>query len=230
MSKNVFFIFRTGVIATPPGKAAGHNGEWEGNWRGGVWRDAAGRDAGRDGGGDAARTRFSIGWSSSLVTIDCFSHRRRRRRNIWNVTRPIQPTPSARPVHLLQKSHAFTLILNYRLLINFVFLQLNTIYLTQKMLLYIMAMIDGSTSLMGVIVDIIPSSHRPWAEIFKMASREPIMQRSSIELGHTDDWLWKSSRFPTHLTLATEIHSDYATVTELAFGWAIQNREVAQSF
>ena len=35
-------------------------------------------------------------------------------------------------------------------------------------------------------------------EIFKTASHEPIMQSNSrLVVGQTDDWLWKSSWFPT---------------------------------
>ena len=44
-----------------------------------------------------------------------------------------------------------------------------------------------------------PSSHRPCAEILKMASHEPIMRSIIDRFGQTDDRLWKSSRFPTLL-------------------------------
>ena len=69
----------------------------------------------------------------------------------------------------------------------FAFLQPNTVCFALKMLLHIVAMIDRSISLMetiarsiyipnGVMAEIIPSSYGPFAEIFKMASGEPIMQ------------------------------------------------------
>ena len=46
----------------------------------------------------------------------------------------------------------------------------------------------------GAVADIAPSSQRPRAaEIFKTASREPIMQSAVDRFGQTDDWLWKSS-------------------------------------
>ena len=57
----------------------------------------------------------------------------------------------------------------------------------------IIAMIDIPNEVMS---DIIPSSHRPCAEIFKMASHQPIMQSIIDWPGQTDDWLWKSSQFP----------------------------------
>ena len=39
------------------------------------------------------------------------------------------------------------------------------------------------------MVDINPSSHRPSAEIIKMASNKPIMQSMIDWFGHADDWL-----------------------------------------
>ena len=66
------------------------------------------------------------------------------------------------------------MILNYRLLIKFCLFFSSTEYcmFRIKMLLHIMAMIDRSISLMvGVMADVIPSSRRPCAEIFKIASR-----------------------------------------------------------
>ena len=41
----------------------------------------------------------------------------------------------------------------------------------------------------GVMVDINPSSHRPRAEILKIASYKLIMQSIIDCFGHTDDWL-----------------------------------------
>ena len=47
------------------------------------------------------------------------------------------------------------------------------------------------------MADIAPSSRCPRAEILKTSSHEPIMQSIVDWFGRTDDWLWKSSRFPT---------------------------------
>ena len=71
-----------------------------------------------------------------------------------------------------QKTKCLIMIFNYRLLINFLRLQLNTLCFALKMLLHVM--IHRPISLMEA--DIIPSSHRRGAEIFKMASHEPTLQ------------------------------------------------------
>ena len=59
----------------------------------------------------------------------------------------------------------------------------------------------------GAMADIIPSSHRPCVKILKMASHEPSVQSIIDWFGQTDDWLWKTSRFPTlvikHITYLT---------------------------
>ena len=47
----------------------------------------------------------------------------------------------------------------------------------------------------GVMANITSSSPRPCANFFLMVFHEPIMQSIIDWLGHTDDWLWKSSRF-----------------------------------
>ena len=54
---------------------------------------------------------------------------------------------------------------------------------------------------------ITPSSHRPCAEIIKMAFHEPIMQPIIDWFGQTDDWLWTTSRVPTQVyTHYTSVH------------------------
>ena len=53
------------------------------------------------------------------------------------------------------------------------------------------------------MADITPSSHRPCAaEMFKTASREPIMQSIIDRLGQTDNRSRKSSRLPTPVVAA----------------------------